>query len=61
MGVDPLETSIAAVPAVQKLLNEQRLTVDDIDLFEVPTFLLKCNCVFLPTSNKHLSVMSGVK
>ncbi|CAB3244302.1 unnamed protein product [Arctia plantaginis] len=35
VGVDPRETGIAAVPAVRKLLDEQRLTVDDIDLFEI--------------------------
>ncbi|XP_075981392.1 3-ketoacyl-CoA thiolase, mitochondrial-like [Anticarsia gemmatalis] len=35
VGVDPVDTGVAAVTAVRKLMDEQRLKVADIDLFEI--------------------------
>lgn len=35
VGVDPIDTGIAAAVAVKKLLHEHKLNVEDVDLFEV--------------------------
>lgn len=41
MGVDPKDAGIGGVHAVRKLLEEQKLSADDVDLFEVK------NCPFM--------------
>ncbi|CAH0724155.1 unnamed protein product, partial [Brenthis ino] len=35
VGVDPLDTGLAATPAVMKLLQTVNLNIDDIDIFEI--------------------------
>jgi len=35
VGLDPTMMGMGPVPAVQKLLQRQRMTVDDVDLFEI--------------------------